>query len=169
MQYRTKMLRLLDTPCNIIIYPTQWQQAQCFVSCKDKTPKEFQSSIVYKFWCLGCSKSYVAIGKTDRCLSCLHTRLRNEHPTIDKSDWFTLNTSTLLTSIDNSDTNERFDLTLFLLHNSIILDKAKHWSVTQCYYSKKHSLFTGRDRNSTMASKRPERWEPIGFLQADIN
>ena len=41
-----------------------------FVSCKDKTPEELQSSIVYKFSCPGCSKSY--IGKTDRCL---YTRL----------------------------------------------------------------------------------------------
>jgi hypothetical protein len=32
-------------------------------------------------------------------------------------------------NIDDSDTNEWFELTLFLLHNSIILDKAKHWSV----------------------------------------
>jgi hypothetical protein len=33
-------------------------------------------------------------------------------------------------NIDDSDTNERFDPTLFLLHNSTILDKAKlHWSV----------------------------------------
>ena len=48
---RTKMLRLLNTPCNITIY---WDTmtTSCFVSCKEKTPKEFQSSVVYKFSCL---------------------------------------------------------------------------------------------------------------------
>ena len=36
--FRTKMLRLLNTPCNIKIY---WDTMtiSCFVSCKDKTPK----------------------------------------------------------------------------------------------------------------------------------
>ena len=39
--FRTKMLKLLNTPCNIIIY---WDTmtTSCFVSCKDKTPKEFR-------------------------------------------------------------------------------------------------------------------------------
>ena len=76
--FRIKKLRLLNTHCNIIIY---WNTmtTSCFVSWTDKTPKEFQSSIVYKFSCPGCSKSY--IGKTDKCL---YTRL-NEHATIDKS------------------------------------------------------------------------------------
>ena len=46
-----------------------------FVSNKDKTPKEFQSSVVYKFSRPGCSQSY--IGKTDRCI---YTRLK-EHTT----------------------------------------------------------------------------------------
>ena len=109
------MLQLLNTQCNIISY---WDTmtTSCFVSCKDKTPKEFQSSIVDKFTCPGCFKSYM--GNTDRCL---YTRL-NEHATSDKSNLLKLN-------IDESDTNEQFDLTLILLHNSIILNKAKHWSV----------------------------------------
>ena len=103
------------------------------ISCKDKTPKEFLSSIVYTFSCPGCSKSY--IGKTDRCL---YTR-PNEHATTDKSsevhkhinncEHFTYITNLLKLNIDESDAKEQFDLTLFLLHNSIILDKAKHWSV----------------------------------------
>lgn len=129
--FRTKILRLLDAPCNIIIY---WDTmtTSCLVSCKDKTPKEFQSSVVYKFSCPGCSKSY--IGKTDRCL---YTRL-NEHATTDKSEiykhittceHFTYLTNLMKLNLDDSEPNERFDLTLFLLHNSIILDKAKHWSV----------------------------------------
>ena len=101
----------------------------CFVSCKDKIPKEFQSSVVYKFSCPGCSKS--SIGKTDRCL---HTRL-NEHAKTDKHseiykhkndcEHFTYITNLLKLNIDDSNTNERFDLTLFLLNNSTILDNAK--------------------------------------------
>ena len=55
--FRSKMLRHLNTLCNITSF---------FVSCKDKIPKEFQSSIIYKFSCPGCSKSY--IGKTNRYL-----------------------------------------------------------------------------------------------------
>ena len=103
-----------------------------FVSCRDKTSKEFQSSIVYRFSRPGCSKSY--IGKTDRCL---YTRL-NEHAKTDKHseiykhindcEHFTYTTNLLKLSIDESDTNERSDLIYFLLHNSTILDKAKHWS-----------------------------------------
>jgi hypothetical protein len=94
--------------------------------------KDFQSPIVYKFSCPGCSKSYN--GNTDRCI---HTRLY-ELATTDKSkiykhinafEHFTYITNLMKLNIDDSDTNERFDLTLFLLHNSIIVDKAKHWSV----------------------------------------
>ena len=90
-------------------------------------------SIVPLFHCPGCFKSYM--GNTDRCL---YTRL-NEHATSDKSSevhkhinncvHFTYITNLLKLNIDESDTNEQFDLTLILLHNSIILDKAKHWSV----------------------------------------
>ena len=81
-----------------------------------------------------CSKSYI-IEKTDRCL---YTRL-NEHSKTDKHseiykrindcEHFIYITNLLKSNIDESDTNERFDLTLFFLHNSTILDKAKHWSV----------------------------------------
>jgi hypothetical protein len=94
--------------------------------------KDFQSSIVYKFSGSGCSKYYN--GKTDRCI---HTTFY-ELATTDKSqiykhinacEHFTYITNLMTLNIDDSDTNERFDLTLFLLHNSIILDKAKHWSV----------------------------------------
>ena len=111
------MLSLLNTPCNIII---SWDTmtTSCFILCKDKT-KEFQSSIVYKFSCPGCSKSY--IGLTD-----IYTRL-NEHAKTDKHSEINLqnhqriNANILPTSlklnIEESDTNERFDFTLFLLHN----------------------------------------------------
>ena len=117
--FRTKMLRLLKTPCNIIVY---WDTmtTSCFVSCKDKTPKELQSSIVYKFSCPGCFKSYehATTGKSSEV---------QKH--INNCEHFTYITNLLKLNIDESDTKEQFDLTLFLLHNSIIPDKAKHWSV----------------------------------------
>ena len=120
-----------------------------------------QSSNVYKFSCPGCSKSY--IGKTD---GCLYTRL-NEHAKTDKHseiykhindcEHFTYITNLLKLNIDESDTNERFDLTLFLLHNSTILDKAKHWSVL---LFKEHSQLTGKNRNYGIKASR----ELIVFL-----
>ncbi|CAB3993524.1 Hypothetical predicted protein [Paramuricea clavata] len=66
-----------------------------------------------------------------------HTR-PFEHAITDKSEiykhinaceHFTYITNLLKLGIDDSDTNELFDGTLFLLHNSIILDKANNWSV----------------------------------------
>ena len=46
-----------------------WQNSKLsrFTNTKDVTPKEFCSSVVYKFTCPGCHASY--IGKTDRNLS----------------------------------------------------------------------------------------------------
>jgi predicted RNA-binding Zn-ribbon protein involved in translation (DUF1610 family) len=103
----------------------------CFVSCKDKTPKEFQSSVVYKFSCPGCGKTY--IGKTDRCL---YTRL-NEHAITDKNseiykhintcEQFNYLTNLLQLNIDEPNTDQ-FNLTAFLLNNCNIIDRAKHWS-----------------------------------------
>ena len=55
-KFQTKVSRLLKEPCKFIIY---WDNTTtgCFVSCKDKTPKEFQSSVVYKFSCPGLDKT----------------------------------------------------------------------------------------------------------------
>ena len=118
--FRTKILRLLNTPCNIIIY---WDTmtTSFFVLCKDKTPKEFQSSIVHKFSCPGRSKS--CIEKMQKLTNTV--KFKN----VNDCKHFTYSTNLLKWNIDESDTNERFDLTLFLLHNSTILDKEKHWSV----------------------------------------
>jgi predicted RNA-binding Zn-ribbon protein involved in translation (DUF1610 family) len=106
-------------------------QQAAFVSCKDKTPKEFQSSVVYKFSCPGCGKTY--IGKTDRCL---YTRL-NEHAITDKNseiykhintcEQFNYLTNLLQLNIDEPNTDQ-FNLTAFLLNNCNIIDRAKHWS-----------------------------------------
>ena len=84
MRFKLKVLRLLKQPCKFIIY---WDNTTtgCFVSCKDKTPKEFQSSVVYKFSYPGCAKAY--IGKTDRCL---YTRMKEHASTDNKSDIYKL-------------------------------------------------------------------------------
>jgi hypothetical protein len=49
-KFKLKISRILKQPCSFIVY---WDTTTtgCFVSCKDKTPKEFQSSVVYKFSC----------------------------------------------------------------------------------------------------------------------
>lgn len=52
----------------------------------------------------------------------------NKH--INSCEHFTYITNLLKLNIDEYNSNERFDLTLFLLHNSIILDKAKHCNST---------------------------------------
>ena len=75
-RFKLKVSRLLKEPCKFIIY---WDNATTgwFVSCKDKTSKEFESSVVYKLSCPGCAKVY--IGKIGRCL---YTRF-NEHASTD--------------------------------------------------------------------------------------
>ena len=89
------------------------------------------SSVVYKFSCPGCSHSY--IGKTDRCL---YTRLK-EHTTstdaeifkhINSCEHFSYLTNMLTLKTDESQPNIVVHLTNFLLNNTVIIDKAKHWS-----------------------------------------
>ena len=60
-----KITPLLTLKCRFII---NWKtiNSNVFVSCKGKTPKTYQSSVVYEFTCPGCNNRY--IGKTDRCL-----------------------------------------------------------------------------------------------------
>ena len=69
----------LSGPCKFVI---NWRTTNynCFLSCKDKTPGEYKSSVVYEFSCPGCRSSY--IGKTDRCL---YTRIK-EHSTRENSE-----------------------------------------------------------------------------------
>ena len=102
-----------------------------FVSCKDKTPKEFQSSVVYKFLHPECAKAY--IGKTDRCLQ---TRL-DEHATTDTKseiykhinscEQFKYLTNLVQLNTDEYD-NEQLDMTSFLVNNACIIDRAQNWS-----------------------------------------
>ena len=74
-----KTRRLLKGPCKFILL---WKttQVNCFLSCKDKTPSEYRSSLVYQFSCPGCKSLY--IGKTD---CCLFTRLK-EHNNRESSE-----------------------------------------------------------------------------------
>ena len=76
-----KSNRLLKQPAKFV---TLWNttNANAFLSTKDPTTKQHQSSVVYKFTCPGCSHSYV--GKTDRCLI---TRLK-EHSDSKDSEIF---------------------------------------------------------------------------------
>ncbi len=69
--------------CKLII---NWKttNSNSFLSCKDKTPTKYQSSVVglYEFTCPGCKSKY--IGKTDRRL---YTRIK-EHSLDNKSEIF---------------------------------------------------------------------------------
>ena len=71
-KFTKKTRRLLKGPCKFVI---NWRTTNynCFLSCKDKTPDEYKSSVVYEFSCPGCRSSY--IGKTDLCV---YTRIK-EH------------------------------------------------------------------------------------------
>ncbi len=124
-KFKPKILRLLKEQCKFIIY---WHNTTtgCFISCKEKTPKEFQSSIVYKFSCPGCAKGY--IGKTDRCL---YTRLHKHATTGTKSEIYQHTNTfenfqclTILLQLNTDEHNtEQFDMTSFLLPSSNLLFK----------------------------------------------
>ena len=75
-----KTRRLLKGPCKFIL---NWRTTNynCFLSCKDKWPDEYKSSVVYEFSCLGCRSSN--IGKTDRCL---YWHTHKEHSTRENSE-----------------------------------------------------------------------------------
>ena len=127
-RFKLNVSRLLKGPRKFITY---WDNTTtgCFVSCKDKTPKEFQSSVVYKFSCPGCAKAYR--GKTDRCL---YTRMKEHASTDNKSDIYKhINSceqfqrvTDLLQLCTDEPNTEQFDLISFLLNNSHIIDRAQH-------------------------------------------
>ena len=73
--------RVLKLKCNFII---NWKttDSNSFLSCKDKTPTKYHSSVVCEFTCPGCKSRY--IGKTDRCF---YTRIK-EHARDSKSKIF---------------------------------------------------------------------------------
>ena len=128
--YSSGTHRLLKGPCKFILH---WRttQANCFQSCKDKTPNEYQSSVVYQFSCPSCKSSY--IGKTDRCL---FIRLK-EHSTRDSSEINAhINSCELFQHIktlmeltpDCSNTIDN-NLTQLIFDNCKIIDKSDHWSL----------------------------------------
>ena len=101
------------------------------MSCKDKTPNEYQSSVVYQFSCPGCKRPY--IGKTDRCLfTCL-----KEHSTRDSSEIDAdINScehfqqiKTLMELIPDSSNTIETNLTQLIFDNCKIIDKSDHWSL----------------------------------------
>ena len=64
-RFVAKLRHLINKPVKI---QTHWQTTKLsfFTNTKDPIPKQYQSSVVYKFTCPGCSAPY--IGKTDRNL-----------------------------------------------------------------------------------------------------
>ena len=129
-RFINKTRRLLKGPCKFILH---WRttQANCFLSCKDKTPNEYQSSVVYQFSCPGCKSSY--IGKTDRCLF----RRLKEHSTRNSSE---INAhigscehfqhiKTLMGLAPDSSNTIDTNLTQLIFDNCKIIDKSDHWSL----------------------------------------
>ena len=104
----------------------------CFLSSKEKTPKQYQSSVVYSFSCPGCLQSY--IGKTDRCL---YTRIK-EHATCPNSEVHNhINSCEQFQHLEflmdlspddqNSDETLQISLVDFIFNNCAVIDKADHW------------------------------------------
>ncbi len=121
---------LIARPTFITIYDTT--NSNTYLNLKDRTDKELQSSVVYKFSCPGCQLSY--IGKTDRCL---RTRIKEHssdknsevHRNIMSCEHFQyyqtlLNLpNTLLAQFDPHTTEA------IIYQNCVILDKSRHWSL----------------------------------------
>ena len=103
----------------------------CFFSCKDKTPDEYKSSVVYEFSCPGCRSSY--IGKTDRCL---YTRIK-EHSTRENSEIYAHVNScehfqhikSLLELSPHLSNPICTNTTQLIFNNCKVIDKSDHWSL----------------------------------------
>ena len=125
---------LLKLKCNFII---NWKttNSNSFLSCKDKTPAKYHSSVVYEFICPRCKSRY--IGKTDRCF---YTRIK-EHARDSKSEIFEHITSCEhfqhIKSIlelhiypdDQTNLSQKRILPEFIFNNSKIIDRSDHWSL----------------------------------------
>jgi hypothetical protein len=132
-KFVNKTCRSLKSPCKFIL---NWQttNSNCFLSCKDKTPDEYKSYVVYEFSCPDCRSSY--IGKTDRCL---YTRLK-EHSTRENSEinahincceHFQHIKSLMELSPDSTNTINTINtnLTKLIFRNWKIIDRSDHWSL----------------------------------------
>ena len=123
-----KTRRLLKGPCKFIL---NWRTTNynCFLSCKDKIPDEYKSSVAYKFSCPGCRSSY--IGKTDRCL---YTRIK-EHSTRENSETYAHVNSceyfqhfkSLLELSPDLFNPICTNITQLIFNNCKIIDKSDHW------------------------------------------
>ena len=129
-KFINKTRRLLKSPCKFIL---NWRttNSNCFLSCKDKTPDEYKSSVVYEFSCPGCRSTY--IGKTDRCL---YTRLK-EHSTRENSE---INShinccehfqhiKSLMELSPHSTNPINTNLTELIFRSCKIIDRSDHWSL----------------------------------------
>ena len=129
-RFKNKIRRLLKGPCKFILH---WKttQSSYFLSCKDKTPNEYRSSIVYQFSCPGCQSPY--IGKTERCL---YTRLKENsahdsleiYAHINSCENFLHIKSLMELSPDSNDTINT-NMTQLIFNNCKIIDKSDHWSL----------------------------------------
>ena len=125
-----KISRLLKSPCKFTT-THDTTNSNTFLSLKDRTQKELQSSVVYKFICPGCKASY--IGKTDRCLA---TRIK-EHTYCKDSEIYKhinncehfLHFKTLINLPHTLHNLEMLTLQSLILNNCIIIDKSRHWSL----------------------------------------
>ena len=126
-----KISRLLPYPAKFITLGDT-TNTNTSLSLKEATPKECQSSVVYKFTFPGCQASY--IGKTDRYL---YTR-RKKHTYSKNSEIYNrinicehfLHIQSLLNLPSNIYTlNESTILPQIIFNNCKVLDKAKHWTL----------------------------------------
>ena len=143
--------RLLKSPCKFTtIYSTT--NSNTFLNLEDRTQKELQSSVVYKFVCPGCKASY--IGKTDRCLA---TRLKEHTHCKDSEIYKHINSceqflyvKTLMNFPHTMHDLDIFPLESLILDNCVIIDKSKHWSLLLL---KNLYIFNAKNRNSTTEVK----------------
>ena len=129
-KFTKKTRRLLKGPCKFVI---NWRTTNynCFSSCKDKTPDEYKSSVVYEFSCPVCRSSY--IGKTDRCL---YTRIK-EHSTRENSEIYAHVNScehfqhikSLLELSPHLSNPICTNTTQLIFNNCKVIDKSDYWSL----------------------------------------
>ena len=125
-----KITKLISKPAKFQIH---WQttKIQYFTNTKDPIHKEHQSFVVYKFNCPGCNSVY--IGKTDRNLVTRiieHSKNSNSeiYQHIQHCNGFR-HIHDLLSLPDTLCNNSSIELHQFLLANTRIIDRDKHWSL----------------------------------------
>jgi len=125
-----KIEKLLNRP---VMFVFLWQTTKLsfFVNTKDPTPKEYKSSVIYKFTCPGCSAEYV--GKTDRCLKVRvkehstemkHSEIFNHVSLCNEFNYL----KTLMCMSDSLNDHPPPTLSDFILKNTTIIDQSHHWS-----------------------------------------